>query len=129
MSDNLIMAEGRGTTTPRLEIFFNGGSPHNNRSNPHYLHEDTGDSLTKARPDAPLKIGPYRLTPGPWYACIDSYTERSFGGRYTAREVDHIAAHFRDWPRAISPGQFELVAEVAIAASRVEQLNLLGGAQ
>ena len=117
MSDNLIMAEGRGTTTPWLENLFIGNSPDYTPN----LHRGYGDSLTKARPDAPLRIEPDRLYygPGQRWRYIDSYGDRSFAGSFTGAEVDYIAAEFRDWPpRPIPPGVFGTVAERAIAAGR-----------
>lgn len=84
--------------------------------NPANLHRDTGDS---GQPDTPLQIKAYRLTAGPWWACVDTFTGRSFGGRYSAREVDYIAAEFRDWPpKPIPPGVFGHVAEAAIRQSQ-----------
>jgi hypothetical protein len=70
-------------------------------------------------PDCPLRIVAYALTPGPWYAVIDTATGRSFGGRYSAREVDYITARFRSWVGPIEPRDFGAVAARAIEVCRV----------
>ncbi|MBD2106710.1 hypothetical protein [Nodosilinea sp. FACHB-13] len=76
--------------------------------------------FSEGNPDAPLRVAPDLLydAPGQRWRCIDEYTGRSFGGSFSDPEVDFISAHFRDWSGAISPGQFEVVAEQAIAACR-----------
>ena len=70
-------------------------------------------------PDCPLRVEPYPLSPGPWYAVIDTATGRSFGGRYSPAEVDFIAASFKDWIGPIEPRDFGAVAARAIEVCRL----------
>jgi hypothetical protein len=72
------------------------------------------------QPDSPLRIEPYKLSKGPWYCCIDTFTGKSFGGRYTAAEVDIICKAFRSYQGQISPQHFGAVAEMAVNSVRAK---------
>lgn len=70
--------------------------------------------------DSPLRVEPYLLAPGPWWCFSETYTGRSFAGRFNAVEVDFIVRVFRTWVGPIDPRDFGAVAARAIEICHTE---------
>jgi hypothetical protein len=71
-------------------------------------------------PDSPLRVEPYPLGGGPWWRFVDTYTGRSFAGRFNAVEVDFIVRVFRTWVGPIDPRDFGVIAARAIEICHTE---------